>query len=378
MRSTGSPARQKCTLQLSDGNHFEGELIGAPVRAAGELVFTTGMVGYSEAMTDPSYFGQILVFTYPLIGNYGIPALPKALELPIPRGFESDRVNTAAVIVTIDSEEAFHWNSLQTLDQWLKAQNVPGIVGLDTRHLVHMVRQTRNLLGQVLPEKPEGVRNYGPTLTDVASKGYFDPGQYEIVAAVSTKERRVLGAGSTRIALVDCGVKWNIIRQLLERDCSVELIPWNDDLSTVECDGWLLSNGPGDPTRTGNLREQVAGLLRGEKPILGICLGHQILSLAAGAKTTRMEYGHRSHNQPVYQVGTRKGYITSQNHGYVVDEATLPAGWESWFRNANDQTNEGIRHKTKPFRSVQFHPEAAGGPRDTGWILEQFVTEVRS
>jgi carbamoyl-phosphate synthase small subunit len=313
-----------------------------------------------------------------LIGNYGIPALPKALELPIPRGFESDRVNTAAVILTIDSEEAFHWNSLQTLDQWLKAQNVPGIVGLDTRHLVHMVRQTRNLLGQVLPETPAGVRSYGPKLTDVAAQGYFDPGQHEIVDEVSVKERRLIGKGKTRIGLVDCGVKWNIIRQLVERDCEVELLPWNTDLSQVDCNGWLLSNGPGDPTRTGALRDNVAKtLLRGERPVLGICLGHQILSLAAGAKTLRMEYGHRSHNQPVYQVGTRKGFITSQNHGYVVDESTLPEGWEPWFKNANDQTNEGIRHKTKPFRSVQFHPEAAGGPRDTGWILEQFVNEVK-
>lgn len=378
MHPTGSPVRQKCTLKLSDGSNFEGELIGAPLRASGELVFTTGMVGYSEAMTDPSYFGQILVFTYPLIGNYGIPALPKALELPIPRGFESDRVNTAAVILTIDSEEAFHWNSLQTLDQWLKQQNVPGIVGLDTRHLVHMVRQTRNLLGQVIPEAAEGVRSYGPKLTQVAAKGYFDPGQYEIVDEVSTKERKRIGQGKVRIGLVDCGVKWNIIRQLVERDCEVELLPWNTDLSTVDCNGWLLSNGPGDPTRTGALRENVAkDLLTGDRPVLGICLGHQILALAAGAKTLRMEYGHRSHNQPVYQVGTRRGCITSQNHGYVVDESTLPEGWEPWFKNANDQTNEGIRHKTKPFRSVQFHPEAAGGPRDTGWILEQFVNEVK-
>jgi carbamoyl-phosphate synthase small subunit len=380
MRLSGSsPERQKCSLELSDGSRFDGELIGAPLQASGELVFTTGMVGYSEAMTDPSYFGQILVFTYPLIGNYGIPTLPKGLSWPLPRGFESNRVNTSAVILTIDSEEAFHWNSFQTLDSWLKDQGVPGIVGLDTRHLVHLVRQTANLLGQVTPEKSEGERSYGEFSTAVKKNGgFFDPGAYEIIREVSTKERVVIGKGSKRIGLVDCGVKWNIVRQLVELGCEVEILPWDTAFSKVDVSGWLLSNGPGDPKKTGDLVQRVAGLLQDSKPILGICLGHQILALAAGAETKRMAYGHRSHNQPVYQVGTRKGCITSQNHGYVVDESTLPQEWEAWFRNANDQENEGIKHKSKPFRSVQFHPEAAGGPRDTGWIIEQFVTEVKS
>jgi carbamoyl-phosphate synthase small subunit len=369
-------ARPKCKLELSDGSVFEGELIGAPLLSSGELVFTTGMVGYSEAMTDPSYFGQILTFTYPLIGNYGIPTVPTKLATPIPRGFESERINTAAVIVTIDSEEAFHWNSFQSLDHWLKDQGVPGIVGLDTRHLVHLIRQTPNLRGKVVPEGATGKRSFGKKLTDIAHQGFFDPGEHTIVEEVSVREPVRIGKGKARIGLVDCGVKWNIIRQLIERDCEVEILPWNYELSKFDGSGWLLSNGPGDPTRTGDLRQRVAGLLKEDRPILGICLGHQILSLAAGAKTTRMQYGHRSHNQPVYLVGTRRGFITSQNHGYVVDEATLPQGWEPWFRNANDQTNEGIKHTTKPFRSVQFHPEAAGGPRDTGWILEQFVSEV--
>jgi len=368
--------RQQCTLMLSDGGRFTGNLIGAPLQASGQMVFTTGMVGYSEAMTDPSYFGQILVFTYPLIGNYGIPSLPRALELPIPHGFESERVNAAAVILAIDSPEAFHWNSFQSLHTWLAQQGVPGIVGLDTRHLVHLIRQAPNLLGRVIPGESSGTRDYGPKLTAVASEGFFDPNQHDIVDAVSVKERRLLGKGKVRIGLVDCGVKWNIIRQLLERGCEVELLPWDTNLASVDCGAWLLSNGPGDPMRTGNLRNQVAQLIEGDRPILGICLGHQILALAAGAKTLRMQYGHRSHNQPVYQVNTRRGCITSQNHGYVVDEHSLPEAWEPWFRNANDQTIEGIRHKIKPFRSVQFHPEAAGGPRDTGWILDQFVNEV--
>lgn len=377
MRPVNAVGRQPCTLELSDGSRFEGELIGAPVSTSGQLVFTTGMVGYSEAMTDPSYYGQILIFTYPLIGNYGIPPLPSSLMEPIARGFESDKVHAAGAILTIDSEEAFHWNSAVSLDQWLRDQGVPAIVGVDTRHLVHLIRQTPNLLGRIVPgpDTPVGpaANRTPPTRTP-----FFDPGEHEVVASVSTRERRILGRGPVRIGLVDCGVKWNIIRQLLERDCEVELLPWNTDLAQVDCQGWLLSNGPGDPQRTGHLRQQVQSLLTQDRPILGICLGHQILSLAAGAQTLKMEYGHRSHNQPVYLVGTRRGFITSQNHGYVVDEATLPEGWLPWFRNANDQTNEGIRHESKPFCSVQFHPEAAGGPRDTGWILEQFVQEVKS
>jgi carbamoyl-phosphate synthase small subunit len=372
--------RQKCSLLLSNGSKFEGDLIGAPLTSSGQMVFTTGMVGYSEAMTDPSYFGQILTFTYPLIGNYGIPALPKELTVPIPRGFESERVNAAAVIVSIDSPEAFHWNSFLSLDHWLKDQNVPGIVGLDTRHLVHLVRQTPNLLGRVLPTDPQGERDFGLELNAKAKDAFFDPGAHEILPQVSTAERRVLtpesGRAKTRIGLIDCGVKWNIIRQLLDLECEVELVPWDTKLSDVDCSGWLISNGPGDPTKTGDLQGRVKELFTGHRPILGICLGHQILSLAAGCHTSRMRYGHRSHNQPVYLVGTRRGFITSQNHGYVVEEDSLPSDWEPWFRNANDQTNEGIKHKSKPFSSVQFHPEAAGGPRDTGWILEQFVSEV--
>jgi len=369
-----SDSRQKCTLQVSDGLTYQGELIGAPLTSSGELVFTTGMVGYSEALTDPSYFGQILVFAYPLIGNYGIPVIPRELSLPIPRGFESNRVHCSGVIVTIDSEETFHWNSFQSLDHWLRSQDIPGIVGLDTRHLVHEIRQNPGLLARINPDKPEGVRKIGSYSEDPTH--FFDPSQFPVVQEVSSTRRILLGKGKSRIAIIDCGVKWNIIRQLIENNCEVEIVPWNTDLSQIDCQGWLISNGPGDPTLTGSLHKQVSHLLTEQRPILGICLGHQILALAAGARTKRMTYGHRSHNQPVYQVGTRRGYMTSQNHGYMVDETTLPEGWVPWFRNANDQTNEGIRHESKPFRSVQFHPEAAGGPRESGWIISDFVKEV--
>ncbi len=369
-------SRSKCILKLSNGREFTGELIGAPVSSSGELVFTTGMVGYSEALTDPSYFGQILLFTYPLIGNYGIPPLPTFLTMESSRGFESDRVHASAVIVAVDSEDAFHWTSRQTLDAWLKQQNVPGIVGLDTRQLVHMIREEKKLYGAVVPEGATGVRSFMDVMPSESPAVFFDPSAQEVVQAVSCKEPYVIGRGTKRVVVVDTGVKWNILRQLVQSGAEVQVVPWDYDLSKVDAAGYLLSNGPGDPEKTGNLRDRIKQLFETKRPILGICLGHQLLALAAGATTSRMPYGHRSHNQPVQLVGTRKGYITSQNHGFMVDHGSLSNEWEPWFINANDQTIEGIRHRTLPYRSVQFHPEAAGGPRDTGWIIEQFVKEL--
>lgn len=358
--------RQNCWLHLSDGDHLEGKRIGAENFRSGEMVFTTGMVGYSEAITDPSYYGQILVFSYPLIGNYGIPDLSKTKDV-LTKGFESSQAHVAGIILATDSDEVFHWNSYQTLDRWLKDLNVPGIIGIDTRHLIHKIRNANGLFGKIVPESIED---------KVEEKLFFNPAEHNIIAKVSTNKRKIYGQGTKRIGLVDCGVKWNIIRQLVAQNCEVELLPWDTDLKTVDCSGWLLSNGPGNPQNTGNLIANVRSLLNQPKPILGICLGHQILALAAGAKTKRMAYGHRSHNQPVYRVGTKKGYITSQNHGYVVCKESLPDGWKNWFLNANDQTNEGIYHERKPFRSVQFHPEAAGGPRDTSWIVQEFLESL--
>lgn len=368
--------RQQVTLHLSNGDLFRGTLIGAPVKTSGELVFTTAMVGYSESLTDPSYFGQILVFTYPLIGNYGIPQISGSYNLESSAGFESGKVHASAVVITTDSMEAFHWTSRQSLDQWLKKQNVPGLVGIDTRHLVHLIRNNPGLLGRVIPNQDEGSRFLG-SLNTFQEEHFFDPNKNNIIQEVSITERKVLGKGSNRIAVLDCGVKWNILRLIIDLGCEIELIPWNTNLQDVDCSAWLLSNGPGNPLQTGSLIDNTRTLLNQERPILGICLGHQILCLASGFETGRMDYGHRSHNQPVYLVGSQKAYITSQNHSYRVKSEKIPNDWEVWFRNVNDDTIEGVKHKSRPFRSVQFHPESAGGPRDTAWIIKQFVSEVK-
>ncbi len=356
-----SDAPQKASLVLSNGMTFQGESIGAPISAEGELVFNTGMVGYTQSLTDPSYYGQILAFTFPLMGNYGVPE-----PGPGAYGFEGRKISPSAVIVAHHSSQAFHWRSHQTLSQWLKVDGIPGVAGLDTR-----------LLTQIIRSFPE-VRAKLVIGTDAGSAAFHSsasPGPV-LLPRVSTAERRVLGKGRKRIGLVDCGVKWNIIRQLLAQECEVELIPWDTDLSQVDCSAWLLSNGPGDPKNTGGLISQVRGLIDQGLPIFGICLGYQILALAAGAKTEKLRFGHRGHNHSVHLVGTQRGFMTSQNHGYAVVEDTLPDQWVPWFRHLNDGTLEGIRHRSLPFRGVQFHPEAAAGPQDTRWLMEEFVQEL--
>lgn len=366
---------RSASLILSDGTRFKGRLVGAPLVSSGQMVFTTGMVGYPETITDPSYFGQIVVFSYPLIGNYGIPPDPHPLSGIPPRGLESDRVRASGIVLGAETLHADHWAAGGPLGSWLERQGVPGIAGLDCRALVTKIRSSKLLLGRIVPEDPTGERDLGAGFYP-AREGFFDPGAQCIMPAVSNREPIRLGKGKRRVAVLDTGVKWGILRALLAAGVEVEVRPWDSDLESVDCDGWLLSNGPGDPVRTGPVVPRLKKLLKGSRPVLGICLGHQLLGLAAGARTSRMRYGHRSHNQPVLDVVTRRGALTSQNHGYVVEADSLKNGWAPWFVNVNDGTLEGLRHRSKPWRSVQFHPEASAGPRDTTWIIADFAASL--
>jgi len=373
---------KKAYLELSNGERLEGRLIGANVISSGEMVFTTGMVGYAEAMTDPSYLGQILVFSFALIGNYGIPARKNSGDFIVSEestGYESAGIKTQGIIVSTDFNECFHHHGGMSLDEWMKKEKVPGISGIDTRYLVQLIRNNKTLFGKIVPENPERkneIKKYPyQQKTDVC--GYNNPSAQNMLPSVSTKKLMKIGKGKTKIALVDCGVKWNIIRNLVREKCQVVLVPWDYDFEKVKADGWLLSNGPGEPNNTGDLIERVKNLLKQNKPILGICLGHQILGLASGAKTYRLKFGHRGHNQPVYNTINNRAYMTSQNHSYVIDPKTLKKDWAVWFVNANDDSIEGIYHKKRYFRGVQFHPEASSGPNDTGWIISEFCEECK-
>ncbi len=352
--------RKKASLILEDGTAFHGFSFGNPVSAAGEVVFNTAMTGYPESLTDPSYSGQILVLTYPLIGNYGVPGDERD-EHGLPRFFESERVQVAGLVVTDYSFGYSHWSAVRSLAEWLQEQGVPAIYGVDTRQITKIIRERGVMPGRIVVEGSDE-----PIAAQASDRDHR-------VAKVSCSAIETYGEGGTDIVLVDCGCKYNIIRCLVERGARVIRVPWNYDFTGIDHDGVLLGNGPGDPALCGATVANIRKAIASDKPIFGICLGHQLLALAAGAKTYKLKYGHRSHNQPVIEAGTNRALITSQNHGYAVDPATLPAGWEPWFVNLNDGTNEGIRHRSKPFFSVQFHPEAAGGPLDAQYLFDRFI-----
>jgi carbamoyl-phosphate synthase small subunit len=344
-------------LLLEDGTVFAGRSFGYPAAAAGEVVFNTGMVGYPEALTDPSYRGQVLVLTYPLIGNYGVPDAHS--ETGLGGTFESSAIQAAGLVVCEASVAYSHWNAVKSLAEWLREQQVPALSGVDVRALTKRLREKGTMLGKLLAGDD-----------DVE---FRDPNSENVVSLVSVKEPVVYPGGDTRVVVVDCGCKSSIIRSLLARGLTVVRVPWNYDFANEEFDGLVISNGPGDPKMCQETIRHVRQAIENDYPILGICLGHQILALAADADTYKLKFGHRSQNQPCAEVGTSRCYITSQNHGYAVDERTLPEGWVPWFVNANDGTNEGIRHRSRPFMSVQFHPEAAPGPVDTNFLFDEFV-----
>lgn len=344
-------------LVLEDGITFKGWSFGHESACAGEVVFNTAMAGYPESITDPSYKGQILVLTYPLIGNYGVPG--KQMENGLLKFFESDTIHISGLVISDYSFSFSHWNADQSLGKWLNDSAIPGIYDIDTRALTKHLREKGCMLGKITVED-----------TDI---DFYDPNQENLVDSVSCKETITYGNGKNKIVLVDCGVKNNIIRCLIKRDTTVIRVPWDYDFSQIDYDGLFISNGPGDPTMCEITINNLKTAMGEDRPIFGICLGNQLLGLAAGASTYKLKYGHRSHNQPVLKVGTNRAYITSQNHGFALDDKALGKDWDPLFINLNDQTNEGIKHKTKPFFSSQFHPEASSGPTDTEFLFDEFI-----
>lgn len=354
------------TLVLSDGTTFHGKSFGYDSPVAGEVVFNTAMTGYPESLTDPSYAGQLIVLTYPLIGNYGVPPFTYASD-SLPTYMESDKIYASAIIVADYSKSYSHWNAVESLADWLKREHVPGITGVDTRQLTKVLREHGVMMGKILfDDAPDNVPE-----ADYEGVNFVD--------RVSCKQVITYHEGSgRRVVLVDCGVKANIIRCLVRRDIEVVRVPWNYDYTNMEFDGLFLANGPGDP----NVCEPAVKILRRQmnqsrKPICGICMGNQLLAKAGGASIYKLKYGHRSHNQPVRMVGSDRCYITSQNHGYAVDTSSLGSDWTELFVNMNDNSNEGIRHKVNPWFSSQFHPEASSGPIDTEFIFDKFVESLK-
>ena len=361
-------------LILEDGSEFSGWSFGRPRSQAGEVVFATGMTGYPQSLTDPSFRGQILVCTYPLIGNYGV-ALDntgKAIldDRGIPVHFESERIQVSGLVVSEACDEPSHHTSTSSLSAWLETGNVPGIAGIDTRALTERLREHGVMRGKILVEGSRDVSyDSGDSSHPVAD---VSPATITTYPALPTG-----GARAPRVVLIDCGAKANIIRCLIARNVEVIRVPWNHDLGGLDYDGVFLSNGPGDPKACGKTIATVRRAIAGDKPVFGICLGNQLMALAAGADTYKLPYGHRSQNQPCIELGTKRCYITSQNHGYAVRGDTLPTGWEPWFVNGNDGTIEGIRSSEGPFCAVQYHPEGCPGPRDTEFLIDRFIAQVR-
>ena len=355
--------QRKATLTLQDGSTYTGWHFGATRQLAGEVVFNTAMNGYTESLTDPSYMGQILVMTYPMVGNYGIPAATRD-EYDIPRYYESDGCLMRALIVNSYSPEYSHWNAEQSLGDFMAEQGVVGITGIDTRAL------TKHL------------RDHGIQVGTITIEGETSPiepaiGDQNLVAQASCPEPRIYGSGDCHIALIDCGLKDNILRSLIDERFTLHRVPWDYPLEQIEgLRGVFISNGPGSPTCCKETIRQIQYAFERQLPTYGICMGNQLMALASGAKIYKMKYGNHGHNQPVRRVNSTQCLITSQNHSYAVNSATLPQGWEEWYTNLNDGTNEGLMHTDLPFRSVQFHPEAKGGPLDALSIFSDFQDTV--
>ncbi len=363
----------KAALALEDGTILRGTGFGAPCKITGEVVFNTGMVGYVESLTDPSYYGQILVQTYPLIGNYGVPT-------PTDEGLglrESDRIQVRGYVVSDICKTPSHWSASKTLPQWLREEGKPGIAGIDTRELTKKLRAKGTMLGILeVSEEPD------PERLSNELGSIRDPNREDLVSQVSTKYPVTYGDSSLRpIVLIDCGVKFGIIRNLLARGLRVIRLPYDSserEILEFQPKGIVISNGPGDPKLCGSTIRVLEGLIESGRPILGICLGLQLIALAQGADTYKMKFGHRGQNHPCLQLPSGKAWITSQNHGYAVDSESLKgSGFEISLKHVNDGTVEGIRHSNYPVRAVQFHPEASPGPTEAGVIFDEFLGDVQ-
>jgi carbamoyl-phosphate synthase small subunit len=370
------------TLVLSDGTRFHGEPFGAKTDSDGEVVFTTGMAGYPESLTDPSFRGQILTFTYPLIGNYGVPSEEKN-AWGFSANFESEAIHVRGVIVAQASTIASHHAAVSTFDRWLEHHRIPGITGIDTRALTKKLREHGVMLGRIVQDDTANDR-------DVA-----DPNLLNLVAEVSIPkpityepEPSAISGDPLTIIAYDCGMKRNILRSFLRRGVRVVRVPWDYDLASHRdpYDGVFISNGPGDPKQCKPTIAAIQYAIEKQIPTFGICLGNQLLALAVGGDTYKLKYGHRGANQPCIEVEckdtkgvcavSKRCIITSQNHGFAVREE-LPEGWSVWYRNANDGTVEGIRHASGRFFSVQFHPEATPGPEDANALFDIFIALLR-
>ncbi|XP_015213760.2 carbamoyl-phosphate synthase [ammonia], mitochondrial isoform X2 [Lepisosteus oculatus] len=361
-----SAGAQSAHLVLEDGTRMKGFSFGSPHSGSGELVFNTGLVGYPEALTDPSYRGQILTLTYPIVGNYGVPNTEELDELGLRKHIESDCIQVSGLLVQDYSHEYSHWNSVKSLAQWLQEEKVPALYGVDTRMLTKIIRDKGTVLGKIEFE--------GQPMK------FLDPNHRNLVAEVSTKEEKVFGKGNPiKVVAVDCGIKHNIIRLLVKHGAEVHLVPWDQELLGLEYDGLFISNGPGNPALARTLIDNLRKVLESDRrePVFGICMGNQITALAAGTKSYKLPMGNRGQNQPVTNVVNGQAFITAQNHGYGIDSQSLPPGWRPLFVNANDGTNEGIMHETKPIFTAQFHPEAKGGPTDTEFLFDVFISLIK-
>lgn len=353
---------EEAELRFDNGKLFKGYAFGYKKSIMGEIVFNTGMVGYTEALSDPSYTGQILVLTYPLAGNYGVPSGGNEND------FESPAIQVAGLVVSSHCETPSHYHNMRTLNEWLIEHKIPAVYGVDTRQITKHLREFGTIKGSI------NIADL-PVDTPYRSPSEQFQGKIQKVQTFSCGKKN-----SPQVALVDCGEKAGITRSLLARGLDVVKIPYNHPLQTIECSGILLSNGPGDPAQWTSVIEQTKNALEKDIPILGICLGHQILAIAAGAATSKMKFGHRSQNQPCLEMGTDnpRFLLTSQNHGYQVEEESLPSDWAVWFRNVNDTSVEAIKHRIKPFTGVQFHPESSPGPQDAEWVFDEFAARVKA